>query len=107
MFLTAMIPFHKSSIKLKKYRKLEGYPTHELEGGAPPFPRFQREGGDVDFLSLFLRSENKKAPRRFPQPPAGTNAGLVSLTMTCLSYLLVMNPNGCPSGRFRPIQTDL
>jgi hypothetical protein len=26
MFLTAMIPFHKSSIKLKKYRKLEGVP---------------------------------------------------------------------------------
>jgi len=34
--------------------------------------------------------ENKKAPRRFPKLRK-PDAGLVSLTMTCLSYLLVMS----------------
>jgi hypothetical protein len=43
----------------------------KLEGGALPFPRFQRERGDVDFLSLFPPSENKKAPRRFPPTTSG------------------------------------
>jgi len=30
------------------------------EGGAPPFPRFQREGGDVDFISFSSAPKTKK-----------------------------------------------
>jgi hypothetical protein len=55
------------------------------------------------FRSLLIaHTSKKKAPRQIPAIFAGTNAGLVFLTMTCLGYLLFMDnpadsgaPNSC------------